>query len=268
MFIPFDTTKNIHLEYEGYSGTPIKQADVVLIGFPLMWPLDEQVRKNDLLYYEQRTRSNGPAMTWGMHAIGFIDLGDYEQAAQMLNRSYTLYVKKPFYTWTEAYQEVGAVNFITGAGGFLQTFLFGYGGLRLHAEEIRFNTSLPLPPDTTRFSLNNIKYLGWSLNFHYTQNNITIFVNGTNNEQRLEIASPNGQVYDLLDYYNRRAALLIPKWTGHEYIIRSKTSTQCPLPYDKIDLKQCDSDPTNTASSLSSINILILSFVLILAIIF
>jgi trehalose/maltose hydrolase-like predicted phosphorylase len=65
LHIPFDNTRGIHLEYEGYTNEQIKQADVVLIGFPLMWPMDPQVRRNDLLYYENKTRANGPAMTWG-----------------------------------------------------------------------------------------------------------------------------------------------------------------------------------------------------------
>jgi hypothetical protein len=66
LHIPFDATRRIHLEYEGYVDKEIKQADVVLIGFPLMWPMDPQIRKNDLLYYENKTRINGPAMTWGL----------------------------------------------------------------------------------------------------------------------------------------------------------------------------------------------------------
>ena len=51
LHIPFDSEKKLHLEYEGYKGVQIKQADVVLIGFPLMWPMEDEVRKNDLLYY-------------------------------------------------------------------------------------------------------------------------------------------------------------------------------------------------------------------------
>lgn len=31
-----------------------------------------------------------------MHAIGFIELGEYDMAAEMLNLSYARYVKEPF----------------------------------------------------------------------------------------------------------------------------------------------------------------------------
>jgi protein-glucosylgalactosylhydroxylysine glucosidase len=65
LHLPHDAKRRLNLEYEGYSGQQIKQADVVLVGFPLMWPISKKVRQNDLFYYENRTRSTGPAMTWG-----------------------------------------------------------------------------------------------------------------------------------------------------------------------------------------------------------
>lgn len=76
--------------------TTIKQADVVLLGFPLMWPMPDEVRQNDLLTYERLTRDDGPAMTWSMHSIGFIELGDFDKAEQLFRRSYETYVRPPF----------------------------------------------------------------------------------------------------------------------------------------------------------------------------
>lgn len=97
MYLPFDNEKQIDLEYENYNiGTEIKQADVVLIGYPLLWPIDAQIRYNDLMYYEQVTRSTGPAMTWSMHSIGHIETKDFEKAHELFNRSYALYTRKPF----------------------------------------------------------------------------------------------------------------------------------------------------------------------------
>jgi len=49
-----------------------------------------------------------------------LELGDYDKAADLFERSYAPYVKEPFNVWTEVDSGVGAVNFITGAGGFLQ----------------------------------------------------------------------------------------------------------------------------------------------------
>lgn len=68
LFIPFNESNQIHLEYEGYAGQKIKQADVVLLGYPLQWkPIlsNPTIRKNDLYYYEPLTdQINGPAMSW------------------------------------------------------------------------------------------------------------------------------------------------------------------------------------------------------------
>ena len=47
----------------------IKQADVVLLGFPLLWNMPDDVRLNDLTLYESLTNADGPAMTWGIFAI-------------------------------------------------------------------------------------------------------------------------------------------------------------------------------------------------------
>ena len=99
--IPFDVERNYHPEYDGYNpdvalGGTIKQADVVLLGFPLMFVTDPVVRRNDLNIYENVTRADGPAMTWSMHAIGHLELGDETRGAAMLNRSYQPYLIEPF----------------------------------------------------------------------------------------------------------------------------------------------------------------------------
>jgi trehalose/maltose hydrolase-like predicted phosphorylase len=68
--IPFDPERQIHLEYDGYTNETIKQADVILLGYPLMYPMSEAVRLNDLNFYSNVTSLEGPAMTWGMTALG------------------------------------------------------------------------------------------------------------------------------------------------------------------------------------------------------
>ena len=58
--------------------------------------MSEQVRRNDLLTYEPITRDDGPAMTWSMHAIGSLELKDFESAEKLFRRSYETYVRQPF----------------------------------------------------------------------------------------------------------------------------------------------------------------------------
>ncbi len=53
------------LKYTQYTGALVKQADVVLLGYPLMLNMTIAVRANDAAYYLAKTDPNGPAMTWG-----------------------------------------------------------------------------------------------------------------------------------------------------------------------------------------------------------
>ena len=47
----------------------IKQADTVLLLYPLEWPMSNEVAANTLDYYAARTDPDGPAMTDAVHAI-------------------------------------------------------------------------------------------------------------------------------------------------------------------------------------------------------
>lgn len=54
-----------------------------------------------------------------------------------------------FKIWTEAREpEIGAVNFITGMGGFLQAIIFGYAGINIHLDRLEI-VKPQLLPNTT-----------------------------------------------------------------------------------------------------------------------
>jgi len=135
--ILFDKELGVHPEHKTWTDTRIKQADVVLLGFPLGLDMPTSVRRSDLEYYAKRTDPNGPAMTWGMHAIGYLELGDAALASKNFNHSFAN-VQRPFGVWTET-PSGGAINFITGAGGFLQTVLYGLPGLRIRADHLELH---------------------------------------------------------------------------------------------------------------------------------
>ncbi|XP_048736070.2 protein-glucosylgalactosylhydroxylysine glucosidase-like isoform X2 [Ostrea edulis] len=171
LYIPFNETGQYHPEYDGYPlGEKVKQADVVLMGFPLMIAMPEDVRRNDLHIYENATPS-GPAMTWGMFAIGYLELNNTSDAARLFEKQEGN-VATPFNVWTENADGTGAVNFITGMGGFLQSLLFGYGGFRIYPERIDFHGRLP--PSTTCFNITGVDYLGGSLDFSFTDDTTTV----------------------------------------------------------------------------------------------
>ncbi|XP_078001372.1 protein-glucosylgalactosylhydroxylysine glucosidase-like [Glandiceps talaboti] len=195
MFILFDEEHQYHPEYDGYTnGTIVKQADVILLGFPLMYNLTETVRRNDLLYYEKHTDSHGPAMTWGMFSIGWLELGELEKANAVFNRSFAN-IQEPFKVWTEVSDGTGAINFCTGMGGFLQAVLFGYGGFRLYLDHLEFNPILP--PSTTRFNITGLNYLDSSLDFDISEDNV--IVNMTSHSMGADVLTlVNGEQQTLL----------------------------------------------------------------------
>lgn len=72
--------------------------------------------------------------------------------------------------WSERRFGYGAVNFITGAGGFLQAVVYGYGGFRIKRDGLYFNSTLP--PRATKLTL-GIHYLGCSLKFEVEVSGVT-----------------------------------------------------------------------------------------------
>ncbi|RYG62688.1 glycoside hydrolase family 65 protein, partial [archaeon] len=97
----FDEDLQIHPEYAGYPGNLVKQADVVLLHYPLGLDMPANVQLSDLEYYSSRTDPKGPAMTWGMHCIGYLDLQQFDRAAQFFNMSFQDNMHAPLMVWTE-----------------------------------------------------------------------------------------------------------------------------------------------------------------------
>lgn len=140
---------------------------MVLLAYPLQYRMDHTLKRSNLNIYANVTRDTGPAMTWSMHALGHLDIGDVPSET-MFNRTFVPYIRKPFYTWNEYVNGVkdGAENFITGAGGFLQLIMYGYTGIRLNADALIISGS-QLPPQTTKMILNgNVLYM--SIYYHCT----------------------------------------------------------------------------------------------------
>lgn len=125
-----------------------------------MYPMDPKTRLNDLKFYSNVTRSSGPAMTYSMLTINYLEVDDLIAAQEYLSRSYKPYIRTPFYVWNEVVEnEIGATNFLTGAGGFLQTIFNGFLGLRYHLNRLEIiKPKLPLI-NVTRIYVRGFTYL-------------------------------------------------------------------------------------------------------------
>ena len=183
---------------------------MVLLGFPLLLPMDATTRANDLAWYSAHTDPAGPAMTWSMYAVGYTELGAgfEEQAAQFFNRSFANNVQPPFAVWKEGGRGGGCPNFLTGAGGFLQTLLHAYPGLRVNSSAMTFH-SPSLPQGATGVKLRGLAYLGNRLDVRITQT----AVNVTLREDSAPALSP-GAPKASLGVLDADAGTLIPLQVG------------------------------------------------------
>jgi trehalose/maltose hydrolase-like predicted phosphorylase len=152
--IPFDATRNVFLQYDGYQGTVIKQADTVLLIYPLEWPMSNAAAASTLDYYAERTDPDGPAMTDAIHAVDSAQIGEPGCATNTyLNRSIRPFMRDPFAQFAEARGDKAgaqdplagspAYDFLTGSGGFAQVFTHGLTGLRWREDRVHLDPMLP-----------------------------------------------------------------------------------------------------------------------------
>ncbi|MEU1819675.1 discoidin domain-containing protein [Streptomyces roseifaciens] len=152
--IPYDAQRKVFQQYDGYRGSKIKQADTVLLMYPLEWPMPEGAAASTLDYYAQRTDPDGPAMTDSVHAIAAAGTGEPGCSTYTyLQRSIRPFVRGPFAQFSEARgAKAGAEDplagspahdFLTGKGGFLQTFTNGLTGMRMREDRLRLDPMLP-----------------------------------------------------------------------------------------------------------------------------
>jgi len=85
--------------------------------------------------------ADGPAMTESMHSVAYLELDEAETADKWFKLSQEN-IQKPFNVWTESkspnqhfsFTDEGCYNFLTGDGGFIQSIIYGFGGLRIRAD--------------------------------------------------------------------------------------------------------------------------------------
>jgi trehalose/maltose hydrolase-like predicted phosphorylase len=152
--MPFDSTNQVFSQYQGYQGTLIKQADTVLLIYPMEWPMSQTVAANTLDYYAERTDPDGPAMTDAIHAVDSAQIGEPGCATNTyLDRSIKPFVRDPFAQFAEARGDKAgsldplagspAYDFLTGAGGFAQVFTYGLTGFRWRSDRVHLDPMLP-----------------------------------------------------------------------------------------------------------------------------
>lgn len=130
-------------EHSAYNGENIKQADVNLLAHPLKTITDPAQIRRDIAYYQSRVpQKDTPAMTQAIFALLSSRLGDAEQAGHWFRDAYEPNLDPPFRVIAEC---KGGTNpyFATGAGGVLQSVIFGFCGLEIGPKGIEQVPSTP-----------------------------------------------------------------------------------------------------------------------------
>jgi trehalose/maltose hydrolase-like predicted phosphorylase len=186
-----DTAKDIYVEHEGYSGQKIKQADVVMLTYPLDFSMPKSTAIDDLNYYTPRTDVDGPAMTDAIHAIAAatVDAPGCSAYTYML-RSYVPFLREPYLQFSEfapVKLTATAYDFLTGVGGFLQEFLFGFSGFRPLTDAVRLDPNIP--PQLAGITLRNLAWQGRTFTVHIGAKETSVTLNSG---AALPVVTPGG----------------------------------------------------------------------------
>ena len=197
--MPFDSANQVFLQYAGYAGTLIKQADTVLLMYPMEWPMSPQVAANTLDYYAERTDPDGPAMSDAIHAVDSAQIGEPGCATNTyLDRSIKPFIRDPFAQFAEArgakagsldpLAGAPAYDFLTGAGGFTQVFTYGLTGFRWRADRVHLDPMLP-PQLSGGVTLRGLHWQGRSFDVQIGASTTTVTLRSGN---ALPVETPGG----------------------------------------------------------------------------
>jgi hypothetical protein len=139
----------------------VPQSDSALLWFPLGLPHSrEQTQSAIRSMIEWIHRGETGAMMGGeFYPILAAQLGERARIGQMLGPLSIAYLRPPFQVIAETPQNRNT-NFITGAGAFLQQFVFGYSGLRFTEKGLEQKFTPVLPPGVRKLTLKNITARG------------------------------------------------------------------------------------------------------------
>ena len=174
IFIDKDSDIGIINEYTGMNGSiSVKQADVVLVTFPLDYQQNYTADNSraDFDYYAGQQSLEGPGMTYAIFSIVASEVDTSGCSAYTYQQySEQPYSRAPWFQFSEQltdnFEENGGTHpaypFLTGHGGANQITIFGYLGLRL-APDFTLHISPSLPPQIPHLKYRTIYFHGWPI---------------------------------------------------------------------------------------------------------
>ena len=163
LHMPYDSVSEFFRTYEGAPDSTL--GDVTpLLAYPLGVPMSERAKRTQLEQAARSLLTEGPGAMMGstLLSVDAAELGDRALIDSLLPHSYQGHLKGPFLMLSETPTN-DAVNFVTGAGGFLQQVIYGYTGLRVRDGGLEPAFPAILPSKITRLVLRNV----WSRGKRY-----------------------------------------------------------------------------------------------------
>jgi trehalose/maltose hydrolase-like predicted phosphorylase len=156
LHMPYDSASEYYRTYEGAPDSTLG-AVTPLLSYPLGVPMSERAKRAQLHQAVRRLLADGPGAMMGstLLSVDAAELGDRALLDSLLPHSYQGHLRGPFLMLSETPTN-DAVNFVTGAGGFLQQVIYGYTGLRLGETGLEPAFAPLLPSRITRLTLRNV----------------------------------------------------------------------------------------------------------------
>jgi trehalose/maltose hydrolase-like predicted phosphorylase len=126
--LPKDSTSFLTYDKDPVRG--YKQAAAVLAIYPLQYPPAEKQASVMLDRFMGKVSKNGPAMSDSVHATILARLGRADEAYELWKKDRVEFADQPLMMFSEK-RSKPVTYFVTGAGGWMQTLLYGFLGLRI-----------------------------------------------------------------------------------------------------------------------------------------
>jgi hypothetical protein len=160
LHLPYDSASQFFRTYEGAPDSTLG-AVTPLLSYPLGVPMSGRAKRAQLEQAVRQLLAKGPGamMISTLLSVDAAELDDRALMDSLLPHSYQGHLKGPFLMLSETPTN-DAVNFVTGAGGFLQQVIFGYTGLRLGDSGLEPAFAPLLPSRITRLEIRNVQVRG------------------------------------------------------------------------------------------------------------
>jgi trehalose/maltose hydrolase-like predicted phosphorylase len=160
LHLPFDPATQVFRTYEGAPDSTL--GDVTpLLAYPLRLPMSDQAKRSTLEPAARKlmAENQGALMGAALLSVNAAELRDKALVDSLLPHSYQSWLQGPFLMLSETPTNK-AVNFLTGAGSFLQQVIFGWTGLRIGDGGVEPAFPPMLPSTIKRLVLRNFSIRG------------------------------------------------------------------------------------------------------------